>query len=604
MILVLLACSDKVGDSSPLDSGPVDSGACTPTAWYADFDGDGFGAGAPVEACLAPPSHVATSTDCDDTDAAVFPGAAEIPYDGVDQDCDGSDLDDVDGDGSSVQEDCDDDDPARSPEFDELCDDAIDNDCDDAVDDDCQFFGGVAPAEAAAVIYGEVETVECCGSEAGYFLHGDDFNQDGFGDLVMWSESDGTEFKLMYGPFSGELDTSTAAATLNQQAGGLNSVSLTTGDFNGDSEVDLIIGEPFDTGDYLEGAVAVYFGPIEGWYGPSSYDLLFQGELQDAAGSHSVLADVTGSGEPELVVGIVRAGFIEGEARGDIVAVGSDQDQSLPLTCLGGAGVRHESHGDLGEAFVSADFEGDGVADILALSSSPKDDAWAWAPPAAFVVRGPIDGCVSTADSDAVLRLNDTLSIATETTNSPAQVDAYDSTGDGVADLVLSGTLKAAEGLPSEGTALIFSGPVLDFTDATSPTARITASEETVETRLVAQNCGDFDSDGFVDTCFGVTSPNGASGGGSTYILFGPVSGTFILDDDAFGRLDGDIEPFESCETDGCEHPGSLFGWSLVGGDDYTGDGFPDVVVGSPGFEYDTGTNDKGPGAVYVYSGQ
>ncbi|HJN77789.1 MAG TPA: integrin alpha [Myxococcota bacterium] len=64
-----------------------------------------------------------------------------------------------------------------------------------------------------------------------------------------------------------------------------------------------------------------------------------------------------------------------------------------------------------------------------------------------------------------------------------------------------------------------------------------------------------------------------------------------------------EVEPFSSCETDGCEHPGSLFGWTVHGGDDLTGDGVLDIAIGSPGFEFDTSTNDKGPGAVYIYSG-
>ena len=37
--------------------------------------------------------------DCNDEDSAVYPGADELPYDGVDQDCDGADLTDVDEDG-------------------------------------------------------------------------------------------------------------------------------------------------------------------------------------------------------------------------------------------------------------------------------------------------------------------------------------------------------------------------------------------------------------------------------------------------------------------------------------------------------------------------
>lgn len=50
--------------------------------------------------------------DCDDADPAVYPGAAETWYDGVDSDCAGDDDDDADGDGTPAPADCDDADPA------------------------------------------------------------------------------------------------------------------------------------------------------------------------------------------------------------------------------------------------------------------------------------------------------------------------------------------------------------------------------------------------------------------------------------------------------------------------------------------------------------
>ena len=72
-----------------------------------DRDGDGFDA---VEA---------GGDDCDDLDASAYPGAPDTPYDGVDQDCDGADLTDVDGDGHDAVEaggnDCDDQDPTAWP---------------------------------------------------------------------------------------------------------------------------------------------------------------------------------------------------------------------------------------------------------------------------------------------------------------------------------------------------------------------------------------------------------------------------------------------------------------------------------------------------------
>ncbi|MBN2494047.1 MAG: SUMF1/EgtB/PvdO family nonheme iron enzyme [Deltaproteobacteria bacterium] len=77
--------------------------------------------------------------DCDDYDNSVYPGAMEQAYDGEDQDCDGLDLQDVDGDGviSDIvipNGDCDDNDPTIYPGATETCDNK-DNDCNGIVDD-------------------------------------------------------------------------------------------------------------------------------------------------------------------------------------------------------------------------------------------------------------------------------------------------------------------------------------------------------------------------------------------------------------------------------------------------------------------------------------
>ncbi|MBW2702735.1 MAG: hypothetical protein JRF33_18090 [Deltaproteobacteria bacterium] len=62
------------GCGEPSDSPPPET----------DRDGDGYS----VE-----------QGDCDDRLSAIHPGAEEIPYDGIDQDCSGADLDDLDSDG-------------------------------------------------------------------------------------------------------------------------------------------------------------------------------------------------------------------------------------------------------------------------------------------------------------------------------------------------------------------------------------------------------------------------------------------------------------------------------------------------------------------------
>ncbi|MFN7145726.1 MAG: MopE-related protein, partial [Myxococcota bacterium] len=151
-------CNDVDDDCD----GTADEDAVDAGAWYADADGDLYGdAAVSAVACDAPVGFVANAADCDDTDRATSPVAAET-CNGDDDDCDG-DVDeasatdaptwyrDADADGYGLATattracaapagyvgsatDCNDGSAAVSPAASETCD-GLDNDCDGASDE-------------------------------------------------------------------------------------------------------------------------------------------------------------------------------------------------------------------------------------------------------------------------------------------------------------------------------------------------------------------------------------------------------------------------------------------------------------------------------------
>lgn len=82
------ACEASVAGVSVAADGEC-SPACTEMDFFADADADGYGdANTTISACTPPAGYVSDDTDCDDTNAAVNPGATEVEGNGLDDDCD------------------------------------------------------------------------------------------------------------------------------------------------------------------------------------------------------------------------------------------------------------------------------------------------------------------------------------------------------------------------------------------------------------------------------------------------------------------------------------------------------------------------------------
>ncbi len=189
----------------------LDSNATGKISYYADTDGDGYAGSSSSSFCDMPSGYYSSSSDCNDSNTAIHPGASEVcDAANTDEDCDGlaDDTDssvsgktswyvDSDGDGYgsstavsacdapagsvSSSSDCNDASASISPGATEVCGDSVDQDCSGA-DRACPGWGGSESADASYdhKIYG-------IGLQAqfGVGLAGGDFDGDGVGDLLV-----------------------------------------------------------------------------------------------------------------------------------------------------------------------------------------------------------------------------------------------------------------------------------------------------------------------------------------------------------------------------------------------------------------------------------
>jgi hypothetical protein len=220
------------------DTQPTRQEEAQATAWYEDADVDGFGnAEVTVSAVEAPEGYVADANDCDDSDNLIYPEAPETPLNGIDENCDGSDMlalypdsdDDGYGDEKSSPvynrvvtagytdngQDCDDANAAVSPAAAEVDGNGIDDDCDGIFNDplltwyadaDGDGFGNPATTQQAATAPPDyvANAKDCNDNNAAihpdaYELadNGIDENCDGFDLYVLYPDTDGDGYGAM-----------------------------------------------------------------------------------------------------------------------------------------------------------------------------------------------------------------------------------------------------------------------------------------------------------------------------------------------------------------------------------------------------------------------
>jgi hypothetical protein len=527
--------------------------------WYVDGDGDGFGAGQPITACEG---DTDVTGDCDDTDGLSYPAATEVPYDGVDQDCDGADLVDVDDDGSPWPDDCDDNDAARSPGWVELCGTGVDEDCDGVVDDDCQYFGGVVDREPTVTVWG-IETA----------ARPRETSRTGTS-VSIW----GGTFVVFHTPYFHQAEGYRAEK---------GEFTVDDSEWSHPCEPAFIAFSPSDElvlcssrGDQPYTGAVLFSDAAEGeidasalvaWDAPS----LFRPDAGAFVGADQVvLADRDpGTWPPD-------------PSRIALVSMPLSGEFDVAST---GTFILPDASGQVGFDVLSADITGSGEPDLVTTGVQSGGDM------AVYVFAGPISADRRVADADVMLL------DPNENGLDNADMTLADMDGDGHADL----TLSYGERHPaSYSDTFIFHGPLstanLEQPDATLsvPNGQTASMYGWSDATPVA--VGDMNGDTHPDLV--ISTPNQQNGAGAVWLFLGPVSGT-VDEVDADGWMVGQTEQYTVCEGDYeyCWHPGSRLGWSLAMSD-YDGDGYDDLLVGAP-FEELEGPDKNGPGAAYLFSG-
>ncbi|MES2645135.1 MAG: MopE-related protein [Myxococcota bacterium] len=574
-------------------SGAVDDAPEDGRTYYWDADDDGYyGDIDPIVACNLPSGYGFAPDDCDDTNAAIYPDAAEA-CDGIDNDCDGAlptEEADDDRDGFMACAECDDADGDTFPGAPEVCD-ALDNDCDGAVDEDATWF-----RDADSDRYGtgaDTMAASCDAPPDGYVANDDDCDDDDRAVSPAATEvCDTADFDEDCDGVADDDDDSTSSV----------GKSIWHVDADGDGH-----GDEADAGTRLCDAPEGYSNNADDCddttaaISPSEAEVCGDGldndcdggagaecgpegemRLADAAHAHLIggttysfaryvaasAGDVNGDGYDDLIVGADgddEGGYVAGAAFLVYGPVSGDLDLSLADVKF----VGEDQQDSTGKSVAGAgDVDGDGYDDLLI--SGEQDNSGA-----AYLVYGPVSGDLDLSLADAKLYGDG------EGDRAGAPVaSAGDVNGDGYDDLII-GARYDDDGGTDAGAAYVVHGPISGSVALSGAAAKFIGEDRYQYAATSVAPAGDLNGDGHADLILGVPSNSeGGSGSGAAYVVYGPVSGDIDLSL-ADAKLFG-----ESGDRAGCS----------VSAGDIDGDGVNDLIIGAYG-------DNSSPGAAYVVFG-
>jgi hypothetical protein len=478
---------------------------------------------------------------------------------------------------------------------------------------------------------------EAAGDYSGWSVSGaGDVNGDGLADLIIGIGflSDANKSYVVFGKGDG------TAVSLSEVTAGIGGFAINgevagdfsgfsgsgAGDVNGDGLADLIVGAPgADLNGSNSGKSYVVFGKADG----TAVDLsevasgtggfAVNGETADDGVGFSVsdAGDVNGDGLDDLVVGAPGTGP-NGEQFGkSYVVFGKADNNSVELSEVaagtGGFAIKGEAAGDAAGEYAglsvsdAGDVNGDGLADLIV--GVPGADPKGNKSGKSYVVFGKTDG--TTVNLSQV-----TAGIGGFAINGEAAYDGSgcsvsatgDVNGDGLADLIVGAHSADPKGKNSGKSYVMFGkadGSAINLSDVAAGNGGFALNGEAKSNISggSVSSAGDINGDGLDDLIIG-TDPLRWIGEASaiagsepvptfkSYVVFGKTDGTAVELSDVAVGVGGFALEKDYLSSD-----------SVSGAGDVNGDGFDDVMVGTPFTDPNGNIQDNSGQSYVVYGG-
>ncbi len=415
-----------------------------------------------------------------------------------------------------------------------------------------------------------------------YFAHSvstaGDVNGDGYADVVVGAyahdngQTDEGRAYAYHGSAGGLAATAGWTSESGQAGAEFGFSASTAGDINGDGYADVIVGaDRFDNGHTDEGAAFVYHGSAAGLSTAAAWTA--ESDQADArfGGAVATAGDVNGDGYADVVVGAPL--FDNGETDEGQVYVYRGSAAGLSAAPAWTAEGDQARAGFGVSVSTAGDVDGDGYADVVV--GAPDFDNGQADEGRAYVYRGSAGGLGATpawtAEGDQV-GAGFGVSVST----------AGDVNGDRYSDVIV-GADRFDDGQTDEGRAYVYHGSEAGLSAAPAWTAE--SDQASAGFGVSVSTAGDVNGDGYSDAIVGAECfDNGQEDEGRAYVYHGAAAG-----------LAG--APAWIAESD---QPGARFGSSVSTAGDVNGDGNADVIVGA--CSYDNVETDEGRAYVYLGS--